>query len=128
MAPGSTILPVLPGWFTSPATVCAPSMLEVLDTEFVKLARAKGVAEAMVVWKHALRNALIRCDIGLMFDRHCLHPGNGFVWPVLAVCVWALWPATSQSFKAVLIWSGIIIFLNLLVDLAYGVLDPRIRS
>lgn len=110
-------------------------MLEVLDTEFVKLARSKGVAEAMVVWKHALRNALIPVVtfIGFMFGvviASSITTETVFVWPGIGRLVFEA--LLARDFPViqgiVLIWSGIIIFLNLLVDLAYGVLDPRIRS
>lgn len=130
--PGFTL-----GWFiTAGATrLVRSSMLEVLDTEYVKLARAKGVAEAMVVWKHALRNALIPVVtfIGFMFGvviASSITTETVFVWPGIGRLVFEA--LLARDFPViqgiVLIWSGIIIFLNLLVDLAYGVLDPRIRS
>ncbi len=130
--PGFTL-----GWFiTAGATrLVRSSMLEVLDTEFVKLARSKGVAEAMVVWKHALRNALIPVVtfIGFMFGvviASSITTETVFVWPGMGRLVFEA--LLARDFPViqgiVLIWSGIIIFLNLLVDLAYGVLDPRIRS
>ncbi|ETW95213.1 MAG: hypothetical protein ETSY1_31555 [Candidatus Entotheonella factor] len=130
--PGFTL-----GWFiTAGATrLVRSSMLEVLDTEFVKLARSKGVAEAMVVWKHALRNALIPVVtfIGFMFGvviASSITTETVFVWPGIGRLVFEA--LLARDFPViqgiVLIWSGIIIFLNLLVDLAYGVLDPRIRS
>ena len=58
----SIVLPAFTlGWFASAAfmRLTRSSMLEVLDTEYVKLARIKGVRESVVVWKHALKNALL---------------------------------------------------------------------
>jgi ABC-type dipeptide/oligopeptide/nickel transport system permease component len=130
--PGFTL-----GWFiTAGATrLVRSSMLEVLDTEFVKLARSKGVAEAWVIWKHALRNALIPVVtfIGFMFGviiASSITTETVFVWPGIGRLVFEA--LLARDFPViqgiVLIWSAIIIFLNLLVDLAYGFLDPRIRS
>jgi ABC-type dipeptide/oligopeptide/nickel transport system permease component len=130
--PGFTL-----GWFiTAGATrLVRSSMLEVLDTEFVKLARSKGVAEAWVIWKHALRNALIPVVtfIGFMFGviiASSITTETVFVWPGIGRLVFEA--LLARDFPViqgiVLVWSAIIIFLNLLVDLAYGFLDPRIRS
>jgi peptide/nickel transport system permease protein len=129
--PGFTL-----GWFiTAGATrLVRSSMLEVLDAEFVKLARAKGVAEALVVCKHAMRNALISVVtfIGFMFGvviASSITTETVFVWPGIGRLVFeALLVRDFPLIQGiVLIWSAIIIFLNLLVDLAYGLLDPRIR-
>jgi peptide/nickel transport system permease protein len=129
--PGFTL-----GWFiTAGATrLVRSSMLEVLDAEFVKLARAKGVAEAWVVCKHALRNALISVVtfIGFMFGiviASSITTETVFVWPGMGRLVFeALLVRDFPLIQGiVLIWSAIIIGLNLLVDLAYSLLDPRIR-
>jgi peptide/nickel transport system permease protein len=129
--PGFTL-----GWFiTAGATRLVRSgMLEVLDAEFVKLARAKGVAEQWVICKHALRNALISVVtfVGFMFGiviASSITTETVFVWPGIGRLVFeALLVRDFPLIQGiVLIWSAIIIFLNLLVDLAYGVLDPRIR-
>lgn len=130
--PGFTL-----GWFiTAGATRLVRSgMLEVLDTEFVKLARAKGLAEQLVVWKHALRNALIPVVTftGFMFGviiASSITTETVFVWPGMGRLVFeALLVRDFPVVQGVvLVWSAIIILLNLLVDLAYGILDPRIRT
>jgi peptide/nickel transport system permease protein len=129
--PGFTL-----GWFiTAGATrLVRSSMLEVLDAEFVKLARAKGVTELWVVCKHALRNALISVVtfLGFMFGiviASSITTETVFVWPGIGRLVFeALLVRDFPLVQGiVLIWSAIMIFLNLLVDLAYGILDPRIR-
>ena len=130
--PGFTL-----GWFiTAGATRLVRSgMLEVLDAEFIKLARSKGVAETWVIWKHALRTALIPVVtfIGFMFGvviASSITTETVFVWPGIGRLVFEA--LLARDFPViqgvVLIWSAIIIFLNLLVDLAYGILDPRIRT
>lgn len=125
------------GWFISAGAtrLVRSSMLEVLDTEFVKLARAKGVAEKWVIWKHALRNALIPVVtfIGFMFGviiASSITTETVFVWPGIGRLVFEA--LLVRDFPVVqgivLVWSAIIIVLNLAVDLAYGILDPRIRT
>jgi peptide/nickel transport system permease protein len=130
--PGFTL-----GWFISAGAtrLVRSGMLEVLDAEYVKLARAKGVAETWVIWKHALRNALIPVVTftGFMFGviiASSITVETVFVWPGIGRLVFeALIMRDFPLIQGiVLIWSAIIIFLNLLVDLAYGLLDPRIRT
>jgi peptide/nickel transport system permease protein len=125
------------GWFITAGTtrLVRSSMLEVLDAEFVKLARAKGVTELWVVCKHALRNALISVVtfLGFMFGiviASSITVETVFVWPGIGRLVFeALLVRDFPLIQGiVLIWSAIMIFLNLLVDLAYGILDPRIRT
>jgi peptide/nickel transport system permease protein len=130
--PGFTL-----GWFISAGAtrLVRSGMLEVLDAEYVKLARAKGVAETGVIWKHALRNALIPVVTftGFMFGviiASSITVETVFVWPGIGRLVFeALIVRDFPLIQGiVLLWSAIIIFLNLLVDLAYGLLDPRIRT
>jgi peptide/nickel transport system permease protein len=130
--PGFTL-----GWFISAGAtrLVRSGMLEVLDAEYVKLARSKGVAETWVIWKHALRNALIPVVTftGFMFGviiASSITVETVFVWPGIGRLVFeALIVRDFPLIQGiVLIWSAIIIFLNLLVDLAYGLLDPRIRT
>jgi peptide/nickel transport system permease protein len=110
------------------------SMLEVLDAEYIKLARAKGVAEGVVVWKHALRNALIPVVtyIGFMYGliiAAAITTEVVFSWPGLGRATYEA--LLTRDFPllqfAVLTWAALIIAINYLVDLAYVLLDPRIR-
>jgi peptide/nickel transport system permease protein len=110
------------------------SMLEVLDTEYVKLARIKGLSESRVVWKHALRNALIPVItyIGLMYGQivaAAITTEVVFSWPGLGRATYeALLTRDFPMLQyAVLIWAALIIGINYLVDLTYVFLDPRIR-
>jgi peptide/nickel transport system permease protein len=110
------------------------SMLEVLDAEYVKLARAKGLSEAAVVWKHALRNALIPVVtyIGFMYGliiAAAITTEVVFSWPGLGRATYEA--LLTRDFPllqfAVLVWAALIIGINFLVDVLYLALDPRIR-
>lgn len=109
-------------------------MLEVMDSEYIKMARVKGLSEAKVVWKHGLRNASIAplTFFGIIF-------GNLLVGSVSIETVYA-WPGVGLlAFEAVLardfpvmqavvvIFAAIYISMNLVVDVLYAYLDPRIR-
>lgn len=110
------------------------SMLEVLDSEFVKLARAKGVAERDVVMRHALRNAMLPVVtyIGIYFS--ILVTLNAVVevvfnWPGIGrmmfdAIVFRDFPLAQGM---VLFAAAVTIVVNLMVDIAYSFLDPRIR-
>ena len=109
------------------------SMLEVLDTEYVKLARIKGIPEWKVIWKHCLRNAVIAplTYFGLIlggFMTGSVVIETVFSWP--GVGKLAIDALRSRDFQVVqsvvLFFSGIYIVSNLLVDIAYAYLDPRI--
>ena len=110
------------------------SMLEVLDSEFIKLARAKGVPERTVVWKHALRNALIPVITfaGFMFGliiAVAIAVEVVFAWPGLGrlayeAVTWRDYPVLQLT---VLLWAALVIAINFLTDLSYALLDPRIR-
>ena len=110
------------------------SMLEVLDTEYVKLARIKGLKERWVVWKHCLRNALIApiTYFGLILggamtgsvviETVFSYPGVG------QLAIDALRAKDFQVVQSVVVFfAGIYIAANLLVDIIYAYLDPRIR-
>lgn len=110
------------------------SMLDVLDSEFVKLARAKGVPERDVVMKHALRNALLPVVtyIGIYFS--ILLTLDAVVEVVFN------WPGIGRMMFDAIVFrdfplaQGMVLFaaaativVNLVVDIAYAYLDPRIR-
>jgi len=131
------IMPVLTmGWWTvaAQARLLRSSMLEVLDSEFVKLARIKGASEGSIVWKHALRNALIPV-VSFMG----MHFANAISMAVVAEVVFA-WPGMGRllyeaiKFRDFPIVQGVVIIMvtitvwvDLLVDILYGYIDPRIR-
>ena len=110
------------------------SMLDVLDSEYVKFARMKGLTESVVTWKHALKNALIPVVTFVGFYFGILMAGSVVVETVFA------WPGIGRlAFEAVqwrdypviqgvvLLVSTIILAANLVVDILYAYIDPRIR-
>lgn len=110
------------------------SMLDVLDSEYVKFARLKGLAESVVTWKHAFKNALIPVVTFVGFYFGILMAGSVVVETVFA------WPGIGRlAFEAVqwrdypviqgvvLLVSTIILAANLVVDVLYAYIDPRIR-
>lgn len=110
------------------------SMLDVLDSEFVKHARAKGVSEFRVIWKHALKNALITVVTyaGFMYGliiAVSIAVEVVFAWPGLGrlafeAVTWRDFPVLQLT---VLMWAALVIFINFLTDISYALLDPRIR-
>jgi peptide/nickel transport system permease protein len=109
------------------------SMLEVLNLDFVRTARAKGLAEHTVAWKHAARNALLPVVTvaGLQFG----HFMGGsvlvetiFGWPGLGRLVFdALFLRDSNLLMGIFLMSSVfVVLMNLVADLIYGMLDPRI--
>lgn len=110
------------------------SMLEVLDTEYVKLARIKGLSERSVIWKHCLRNAMTAplTYFGLILGG--LMTGSVvietiFTWPgVGLLAIDALRAKDFQVVQSVVIFfAAVFIVCNLIVDILYAYLDPRIR-
>lgn len=133
----SLILPTVTlGWLALAANVrlVRSSMLEVLDSEYVKLARAKGASFSRVIWKHAFRNAMIppltQAGITLAsFIAGAVVTETVFAWPGMGRL--AVEAVNQNDFPliagAVLLISFIYVAMNFLVDLTYGVIDPRIR-
>jgi peptide/nickel transport system permease protein len=109
-------------------------MLEILGADFTRTARSKGLAERVVIYKHALRNALIPTVtiFGLQIPEF-------LSMSVIIETVFA-WPGTGQMLVdavlkrdytlvqgIVLIYAVAVILLNLLVDMLYALIDPRIK-
>ena len=131
------ILPaVCLGWFQVAAMMrlVRSSMLDVLDSEFVKLTRIKGLPEWKVVWKHCLRNAAIAPLTYFAITAGVLITGSVVIESVFA------WPGTgllavdavrARDFQVVqaivIIFAAVFIMTNLLVDILYAYIDPRIR-
>jgi peptide/nickel transport system permease protein len=111
------------------------SMLDVLGSEFVKFARTKGVPERGVIWKHALRNALLPVItfIGFMYGiviASALVVEVVFGWPGLGSLAYesTLWRDFPVLQLTVLVYTTLIVAINFLVDLSYGLIDPRVRA
>lgn len=110
------------------------TMLEVLTENFIKAARARGLSGRLVIWRHALRNALLPVItvIGVMFGA-CLAGAvlteSIFSWPgmgryaVKAITFLDIEPIAGFTIVSTLIY----VTLNLLVDIIYTFLDPRIK-
>jgi peptide/nickel transport system permease protein len=129
--PGFTL-----GWFVVAGLMrlLRSGMLEVLDSEYVKLARMKGVVERRVVWLHALKNALIPVVTfaGIYFAilvTTAIVVETVFAWPGLGRLAYE--GITSRDFPViqavVLTTAAIVAAVNLGVDCLYAVIDPRIR-
>ncbi len=133
----SFVLPgVALGWFSVAALMrlVRSAMLDVLDSEYIKLARIKGLAEWKVIWKHALRNAAIA-----PLTYFAIILGSLLVGSVSIETVFA-WPGVGQlAFEAtfardyqviqgiVLMFCVFFVAANFLADILYAYLDPRIR-
>ena len=131
------VLPVATlGWLPAAGLLrlTRSSMLEVLDSEFVKLARAKGVNSTSIVWKHAFRNALIAPLTYAMillagFMTGTVVVETVFAWPGIGRL--AVNAALNTDFPLVtglaLVFGMVFLVASLFADILYGVLDPRIR-
>jgi len=124
------------GWFNVAALMrlTRSAMLEVLDSEYVKLARIKGLPEWKVVWKHCLRNAAIAPLTYFGVIAGYLMAGSVitetvFSWPGIGLlAVQAVQARDYMVVQAVVVFiAGIFILANLIVDILYAYLDPRIR-
>jgi ABC-type dipeptide/oligopeptide/nickel transport system permease component len=110
------------------------SMLEVVNTDYVRTARAKGLPERKVQMRHAFRNALIPLTTVVALNFGALIGGAIITETVFSLdgmglyFINALGQADPYPVMAwLMITATLVIFFNLLADIAYGVLDPRIR-
>jgi peptide/nickel transport system permease protein len=110
------------------------SVLEVLDSEFVKLARIKGLSSTVVLWKHCLRNALIPVVtlFGVFFAllvTGAIVTETVFAWPGVGRLTYeAVIFRDYPLLQAVILLKAIIVLgVNLAVDVLYAYLDPRVR-
>ena len=136
--PISLVLPVITLsaiYLARNARLIRASLLEVLRADFIRTARSKGMREQRVVLRHALRNALIPVVtlLGLQFS-------NLLSGAVVTEMVFA-WPGAGRLvvqavlardvplvLGAVVIIASFVVLVNLLVDISYGLIDPRVRA
>ena len=124
------------GWVFAAAHMCLTrsSMLEVLGSEYVKLARLKGLPEALVISKHAFKNALIPVltlagvNLVIMVNVAVIVE-TVFAWPGVGRLLFEGinfrdFPVVQAS---ILLGGTMIVLVNLVVDILYAVIDPRIR-
>ena len=124
------------GWYFAAAhmRLTRSSMLDVLGSEYIKLARLKGLPEALVIAKHAFKNALIPvitlAGINLVIMINvAVVVETVFAWPGIGRLLYE--GITFRDFPVVqgvvLLGGAMIIVVNLAIDILYAVIDPRIR-
>ena len=110
------------------------SMLDVMDTDYIRLARLKGLPERTVIWKHAFRNALL--PILTLFSLQLIFFVSGsvivesiFAWPGIGqLTVQAIFSRDYPLVQTIVfVTSSVLVLLNVAVDLLYAFIDPRIR-
>lgn len=116
------------------ARIMRSQMLEAMSQDYIRTAMAKGLTERAVVFKHALKNALIPVVTYVGIDLGALMGGailteSVFSWPGVGREIYLAvmqrdWPVVMGG---VIIIVLIVMFVNLLVDISYAILDPRIR-
>jgi peptide/nickel transport system permease protein len=122
------------GWIAWYSRFLRSSMLEVIHQDYIRTARAKGQIERIVLLRHALKNAIIPLVTLFALDFPYIFTGSIYVELIFS------WPGMGRLFydaavhrdypilMGILIISAIFIILcNLLADLAYAYLDPRVR-
>ncbi len=132
------ILPAIAlGWYPVAAQmrIMRSAMLDVLDTDYIRMGRSIGAPEGLLIWKYAFRNAAVPLVtvLGVYFASML---GGAFVvevifaWPGLGrTIVDAVFARDFTVVQAgVLFTSVLFVVANLLVDLSYGLIDPRIRN
>jgi len=133
----SATLPILTLCFVSIADLSRfgrAAMLEVINSDYIRTARSKGISERRVIWRHALRNAMIPLVTLWALTFAALLSGSVVTESIFS------WPGLGQAFLRALgkpdldlmmgitiLGSVLAITFNLIADLLYGVLDPRIR-
>jgi ABC-type dipeptide/oligopeptide/nickel transport system permease component len=116
------------------ARIMRSQMLEAMGQDYIRTAMAKGLTERAVVFKHALKNALIPVVTYIGIDLGALMSGailteSVFSWPgvgreIFLAVTTRDWPVVMGGVIIIVI---IVMFVNLLVDISYAILDPRIR-
>jgi peptide/nickel transport system permease protein len=136
-SPANVIMPAIAlGWYPVAAQtrIIRSAMLDVLDSDYIRMGRAVGAPDRALVWKYAFRNAAIPLVtmLGVYFAAML---GGAFVVEVIFA-----WPGVGRTVveavfardfpvvqAGVLLTSILFVTSNLLVDLSYGLIDPRIR-
>ena len=135
--PKTYIMPTVTlGWWISAGLMrlTRSSMLDTLGADYILLARAKGLREFVVIWKHAFKNAMIPVlTFGALLLVFVLTGSviveTVFAWPGLGrlaiqAITWRDYPVVQAC---VLVLSALYIFVNLAVDLIYVYIDPKIK-
>lgn len=135
--PSHYVLPVVAmstGAMAAVTRVVRSSMLDVLDSEYVKLARIKGSADSVIYWRHAFRNAVIPVLTlsGLLLSvlvTGAIVTETVFAWPgVGRLTFQAVQYRDYELLQAtIVVTTAFIVLVNLVVDVLYAFVDPRIR-
>lgn len=131
------ILPMLAlGWYSAAGIMrlTRSSMIEVLDSEYIKLARIKGVPQRAIVYRHALRNALLPVITFTALQFGILMGGAVsvefvFAWPGVGRLMLESISSLDYTVVQAAVTVGALLFtaINLVVDILYAMIDPRIR-
>lgn len=116
------------------ARIMRSQLLEVMNQDYIRTARAKGLSRCQVIYHHALKNALIPVvtyiglDLGAMLSGAILTE-TVFNWPGIGYEIYRAisqrdWPIVMGGVTLII---GIVLIINLVVDVSYAFLDPRIR-
>ena len=131
------VLPLITLVFTSTASLMRytrSAMLEVMQQDYIRTARAKGLSEGVVVYKHALRNAMVSISTLITMQLGSLLSGavlteTVFVWPGMGTLLYQA--VGHRDYNLVVGCSSVIaicvLLANLLSGILYAVIDPRIR-
>ena len=131
------VLPVLTGalgWIAWYSRFLRSSLLEILPLNYLRSARARGLPERKVIFKHALKNAMIPIVTLLALDLPYIFTGavlieTIFSWPGMGRLYYQA--AVERDYPllmaVLIIGAGFIILCNLIADILYGYLDPRVR-
>ena len=111
------------------------SFLEILQQDYLRTARAKGIGYKRVIWKHAMRNALlpivtvIGMQIPMLFGGAVIIE-QVFSWPGLGyLAVQSIIYRDFQLVQGIVLWIALMyMVINLVVDISYNRLDPRLRK
>jgi peptide/nickel transport system permease protein len=124
------------GWYSNTLIlrITRSSMLDVLDSEYIKLARLEGLPERVVIWKHALKNAAVSIltTVGFMFIAvisGAVVTETVFAWPgVGRLLVESVLHHDFPVIQTIIILIAVgVVMINLVVDILYAYVDPRIR-
>jgi peptide/nickel transport system permease protein len=131
------ILPVtmgMVGWVAWYSRFLRSGMLDVVHQDYIRTARAKGLSERLVMYRHALKNALIPLVTIFALDVPYIFAGSLYVelifsWPGMGRLYYqsAIKRDYPMLMAILIIASGVTVMANLLADIAYGLLDPRVR-
>jgi len=128
------VIAVTVGWIAWYSRFLRSSMRDVLNEDYIRTARAKGLPLRLVHFRHGLRNALLPLVTLMALDLPAVFGGAVFIetifsWPGMGRLFWDA--ARGRDYPVllavVMIQAALILFFNLIADILYGFLDPRIR-